>query len=120
MSSRSCIKRKISTLLQYFISLTYTTVKSMFVCVPFCFRYVTAVPCYWYDTSDTERQDKESLFNTVLERGKRRGSQTRIFEVKACRGKIRQHKKRNRLMLAKGVKIIRIFLQHHKGKYWKD
>lgn len=71
--------------------------------------------------SDTERQDKESLFNSVLERGKRRGSQTRIFEVKACRGKIRQHKKRNRLMLARGVKIIRIFLQHHRGKkYWKD
>lgn len=66
--------------------------------------------------SGTERQDKESLFNSVLERGKRRGSQTRIFEVKACRAKIRQHKRRNRLMLAKGVKIIMIFLPHHRGK----
>lgn len=72
--------------------------------------------------SGTERQDKESLFNSVLARGRRRGSQTRIFEVKACRAKIRQHKRRNRLMLAKGVKIIMIFLPHHRGKnkYWKD
>lgn len=66
--------------------------------------------------SGTERKDKESLLNSVLERGKRRGSQTRIFVVKACRGKIRQYKKRNRLILAKGVKIIKIFLQHHREK----
>lgn len=66
--------------------------------------------------SGTQSQDKESLLNSVLERGKRTGRKTRIFEVKACRGKIRQYKKRNRLMLAKGVKIIKIFLQHHREK----
>jgi len=38
--------------------------------------------------SGTERRDKESLLNSVLERGER-GSQTRIFKVKACGGKIR-------------------------------
>lgn len=117
--TKSLYSKRISSLLQYFTSLTR---HEEHVCVPFL-SLVTCRSCtVLLVASGTERQDKESLFNSVLARGRRRGSQTRIFEVKACRAKIRQHKRRNRLMLAKGVKIIMIFLPHHRGKnkYWKD
>lgn len=120
VSPRGCISTE--SVVCYSILHHLPTRREEHVCVPFL-SLVTCCSCtVLLVASGAERQDKESLFNSVLERGERRGSQTRIFNVKACRAKIRQHKRRNRLMLAKGVKIIMIFLPHHKGKnkYWKD
>lgn len=102
---RGCIKK----ILIVSYSILHHSHKVRHVCVPSLLLVICHSCTVLLVASGAERQDKESLLNSFLERGKRRGSQTRIFEVKACRAKIRQYKKRNGLMLAKGVKIIRIF-----------